>query len=202
MIYEFVTLDLVFGTAAKAHGQIAAHMASPANRGVFLGLWDVDIGPMARAYLLRGYESQAELEAERLEIRLSAAPYGCETVKTFTSETYALFPGVADIQPGQFGAVYEFREYHLPIGGLQPSIDAWAEALPKRQPISPVLTVMYGLDGPTRMLHIVPWESLNARAAMRKQMAAEGIWPPKGSPALVTHSSVTTAVPAAISPLR
>ena len=202
MIYDFVTLDIVLGQSAPAQAAVAAYMASPANTGTYLGLWESDIGRFGRHYLLRAYADRVALDAERRALMLSPDPFGLgATLAALSLEAYALFPDQPDVQPGAHGRVYEFREYHQVPGGLSRSIPAWADALPVRQPLSPVLAVMYALDGPPRMLHIVPWQSLDERAAMRKQLAAAGIWPPKGGPQQVAKGEISIAVPVAGSPL-
>jgi len=106
------------------------------------------------------------------------------------------------VKPGKYGAVYEIRTYKLKHGGVPNTIAAWEAAVPERIKLSPLVIAMYALDGPPRFTHIWPFVSLDARAAVRADSVAKGVWPPKGGPAWLTGEMRSTiALPTAISPL-
>jgi hypothetical protein len=99
--------------------------------------------------------------------------------------------------------VYEIRTYGIKPGGVQGTIDLWQQFVPLREKLSPCVVAMVALDGPLRFTNIWAYESLNARSQIRADSVAQGIWPPKGGPALLTTSMVSTiALPTAVSPLK
>jgi hypothetical protein len=203
MLYEFVTLEVRNWDAASTLSSIAAYSASAEAKGSLLGCWQVDIGTIGRLYLLRSFRSEHDRAEERRKLLLSSAPFAiAQGLSGFSIESYEPFPFVPPVEPGRYGNVYEFREYFQTVGGIARSIDAWREALPARQAISPVLTVMHALDGPPRILHIVAYESLDARSALRAEIYRKGIWPPKGAPEQIVKGISTIAIPTDISSLR
>ena len=79
----------------------------------------------------------------------------------------------------------------------------WQQYLPPREKLSPCVVAMVALDGPLRFVNIWAYESLNARTQLRADAVSQGIWPPKGGPALLTTSMQSTiAMPTAGSPLK
>lgn len=203
MFYEIATLDLRLWGAKKALEGISIFAASSESKGKLLGSWEVEIGELRHLILLRSFETFAELGNDRQMTLRSANPFNAgDTLTGFKVESFAPFPFFPTIQAGAYGSVYEFRDYQLAVGGIDPTIAAWAEALPARQPISPVLIAMYALDGPPRMLHIVPYNGIDARTALRKEIYLKGIWPPKGAPEQIVRATSTIAIPTSISNLK
>ena len=203
MIYELASLDMRLWGAMKALDAIAARLAEPDVAGRLLGCWEVDVGVLSRLLILRSFESEAELESERRRLRLSADPFGAgEFLAGYKVESFIPFPFAKPVEPGEKGRLYEFREYQLVVGGVAPTLQAWEAALPERERSSPVLAVMYAADGPPRMLHIVAYESYDARAALRVDLYRRGVWPPKGAPEQIVQAASTLALPTRISPLR
>ena len=103
--------------------------------------------------------------------------------------------------PGNYGKVYEFRTYRLKPNGLPPTIAAWEAAMPARSKLSTLLINMYALDGVPRITHIWPYASLDARAAIRADAVAMGIWPPKNGPEQLITATSMIGVPTEASPL-
>ena len=178
-------------------------MKAAEAKGALLGCWVSDIGQLNQIYVLRGFADDAELRAERTRAFGTSNPFGCgEILTSMELDSYAPFPFLPPVTPGKFGAVYEIRTYRLKLGGMPPTIAAWQAAVPERIKLSPLVVAMTALDGPPRFTHIWPYPSLDARAVIRADAVAKGIWPPKGGPEWLTgdmHSTI--ALPAAISPL-
>ena len=57
------------------------------------------------------------------------------------------------------------------------------------------------LDGAPRITHIWPYASLDARAAIRADAVAKGVWPPKNAPEQFFAATSTIGHPTAASPL-
>jgi hypothetical protein len=203
MIYEIATLTIKLGTAPKAIAGIGDYVKAPAAKGTLLGCWATEIGDLNQLMVLRGFADHAELLNERERILQTTEPFGVgDAIAAMDFDSYAPFPFLPPVKPGKYGAVYEIRTYKLKHGGVPNTIAAWEAAVPERIKLSPLVIAMYALDGPPRFTHIWPFVNLDARAAVRADSVAKGIWPPKGGPAWLTGEMRSTiALPTAISPL-
>jgi NIPSNAP len=203
MRYEIATLTIKIGTAAQAIAGIDGYVKAAGAKGTLLGCWASEIGQLNQLYVLRGFVDDAELQAERTRTFGTGNPFGCgEAIVTMGFDSYVPFPFLPPVAAGKFGKVYEIRTYRLKPGGIPATIAAWQAAVPERVKLSPLVVAMVALDGPPRFTHIWPFASLDARAAIRAESVAKGIWPPKGGPDWLTgdmHSTI--ALPTAISPL-
>ena len=203
MIYEIATLTLKFGAAPKAIAGVGEYMKASGPSGTLLGCWSSEIGDLNQLLVLRGFDDHAGLIAERQRMLDTTEPFGAgEGVTAMRFDSYAPFLFLPPVKPGKYGSVYEIRTYKLKPGGVPNTIAAWAAAVPERIKLSPLVIAMVALDGAPRFTHIWPFASLDARAAVRAESVAKGIWPPKGGPDWLTgemHSAI--ALPTAISPL-
>lgn len=208
MLYELATLTLPFGTAGTAAQNVQAYCTAPEAQGELLACWFTDIGQLNQMIVLRGFADLASLQAERERTQHSASPFGCgEIFQTLEQHSYRGFPWMKPVRPsaesGITGPVYEIRTYGIKPGGVQPTIDLWAQYVPPREQLSPCVVAMVALDGPLRFTNIWAYPSLDARAKARADAVAQGIWPPKGGPAhLTTNMFSTIALPTSVSPLK
>lgn len=208
MFYELATMTLPFGTAAQAATNVEAFCRQDGTRGELLGCWFTDIGRLNQMIVMRGFESLADLQAERTRTQTSASAFGCgEIYQSLTLDSYEGFgwmkPARPSAESGIRGPVYEIRTYGIKPGGTQPTIDLWAQYLPPREQISPCVVAMVALDGAPRFTNIWAYPSLDARSKARADAVAQGIWPPKGGPAWLTTDMVSTiGMPTAVSPLK
>lgn len=203
---EFATLHLTFPGAAQAPDRIMDYMSSPGASGRLLACWRPEIGPLNKLLVIRAFDDEAALLAERRKVREASDPFGCgELILGLDVDTHIPFAGFADLQPGDPGPYYEVRTYRVRPGGLARLIPEWAEAAPRRSRFSPLLMAAYAADGPTRMTHIWPYPSLDARAAARADAAknCEG-WPTPSGPAWLDPAELGNSVYLACpgSPLR
>jgi len=208
MYYELATLTLPFGTAAQTASRIEAFCKEEGAGGELLACWFTDIGVLNQMIVLRGFASLAELQAERQRVQTSASPYGCGDIyQELVIDSYQGFawmpPARPSAQSGITGPVYEIRTYGIRPGGVQATVDLWAQYLPARDKLSPCVLAMVALDWAPRFTNIWAYESLNARSQARADAVAQGLWPPKGGPAQLTTRMVSTiALPMASSPMK
>lgn len=200
--YELATLDTVIFGAGQASPGIEAWLA--AGKGRFLGAWGTDIGMLNRIFLLRGFDSLAEMMNERERALMSADPFGCtEQLVRLNMESYRALDFLPPVETGSFGPVYEFRTYRARINGLRDLVEKWREAVPEREEYSRLSIAMYGLDGEPRLTQIWPYESLAARSEARAKSVADGKWPPKDGPAsLMPEMTSQIALPLPFSPMK
>lgn len=208
MYYELAAMTLPFGTTPQAAGNVQAFATDPAAGGELLGCWATDIGVLNQLVVLRGFADLEQLQAERQRTQRSASPFGCgELLQSLEISSYRGFDWMTPVRPsaesGIAGPVYEIRTYGIKPGGVQPTLDLWAEYLPPREALSRCVIAMIALDGAPRFTNIWAYASLNARSQIRTEAVARGIWPPKGGPAwLTTDMRSTIALPTAVSPLK
>jgi hypothetical protein len=203
MLYEIATLTIRFGTAAKAIAGIGAYVTAPEARGSLLGCWTTEIGDLNQVLILRGFDGAVTLLAERERTLRTTDPFGCgDAITDLSFDSYAPFPFLPPVEPGKYGSVYEIRTYRLKHGGVPHTIAAWEAAMPARSRLSTLAVAMYALDGPPRFTHIWPYAGLDARAAIRGDSVAQGVWPPKGGPDWLTGEMRSViGLPTVISPL-
>lgn len=208
MHYELATLTLPFGTAGQAAPAVQDFCESPQAGGQLLGCWLTDIGVLNQMIVLRGFDSLAALREEQLRTQHSANPLGCAGwMIRLEQQAYEGFSWMPPVRPsavsGVTGPVYEIRTYGIRPGGLQPTVDLWAQYVPARARLSPCVLAMVALDGPLRFTNIWAYPSLDERSRIRAQAVAQGLWPPKGGPAHLTPDMVSTiALPTVVSPLK
>ena len=202
--YEFATLSIQTGTAAKALAGIERFLDSNASAAELFAVWTAEIGTLNRIQIVRGFGTSDALHAERQRMLESGDLFGAsEYVTGLSLDTYAPFPFFATLPTGAFGAIYEVREYHIRPAGLGPVLAAWEAAIGPRQKLSPLLLAAYALDGAApRMVHICPYPGVDERTRIRGEAVGAGIWPPKGAPDWLTTMHSTIYLPAKFSPLH
>ncbi|MDK9696536.1 MAG: NIPSNAP family protein [Siculibacillus sp.] len=203
MRYEILTLTVRLGGVGAAVAGIDAFSKAPGTRGRLLGCWTAEVGTLNRVVVLRVFESESDLHADRMSIFSAPDPFGAgEAIVEMEFETHAPFPWCPPPSPGAHGRVWEMRTYRLKHGGLAPTIDAWEKAMAKRGAVSPLALVTHALDGVPRFTHFWPYASFDDRFEKRSRAVAEGVWPPVGGPQWLTGDMVSTLlVPTSISPL-
>ena len=147
-LYDVVTLTVKIGANAQVFEGIQA--SGDPQGGKLLGAWYSDIGTLGQVLVLRGYESEAALVAERKRMLLEGNPFGCgESIIDVKTASYALFPFLPPIRTGERGGLYEVRTYRLKPGGLVPTLAGWEAAVPVARALTEHLVInMYALDGP------------------------------------------------------
>jgi hypothetical protein len=81
---------------------------------------------------------------------------------------------------------------------LPPTLDAWEQALPGRNAISPIFAGLYALDGPPRILHIIGYPDLERRRELRRTLYINKLWPPVGAPERIASARAEIAYPCAL----
>ena len=208
MYYELAAMTLPFGTTPAAAAGVQTFATEAGAEGDLLGCWATDIGVLNQLIVLRGFADLERLQAERSRTQRSASPFGCgDLMQGLEITSYRGFDWMKPVRPsaesGIRGPVYEIRTYGIKPGGVQPTIDLWAQYLPPREALSRCVVAMVALDGAPRFTNIWAYESLNDRSRIRGEAVAQGIWPPKGGPAwLTTDMRSAIALPTAVSPLK
>ena len=168
MLYELATLSgslLKLGDMDEA----AQTWMAQAATGTVLGRWRTDIGPLGQVLLLRGFDDHKALAEERRRTLLDPDPFHvADLADAIRQESFEGFPFLPPAAPREAGGVYEFRTYHLTVGGLPATLAGWEAAIGPAKAYTDHLVInMFALDGPARIKHVWGFNSLEQRAALR-----------------------------------
>jgi NIPSNAP len=205
MIYEIRTYRLKPGSVGeveKRYGEALPHRQKYSDLAAF---WHTEIGPLNEIVHVWPY---ADL-AERARVRAAMAqdpnwpPRMPDLILTMQSEILVPFPFSPALPPGAHGPYYELRYYTIKAGALPGLIERWASKIGERTRLSPLaLAGHVEIGEANRYIHIWPYRSLDARAAIRKRAAETGAWPaPGGGDTLLTQAN-KILVPADFSPAQ
>jgi hypothetical protein len=96
--------------------------------------------------------------------------------------------------------IVEFRTYTLKPGSTPQFEEGFGAALPGRQKVSPLAAFWHSEVGPlNQVIHVWPYESMEARTRIRAEAVQSGVWPPKTG-AFVELQKSQIFIPAPFSP--
>lgn len=195
MLYELATLSCPLLKVGEMADRVR-EWTGEASGGEVMGMWRSEIGTLGELLVLREFETQDDLRAERERALLSGDPFRAKGLATALSmDSYAPFPFLPRVAPKAYGGFFEVRTYRLKPGGLPATMSAWKEAIGPAKVYTDHLVVnMYALDGSPRITHIWGFSSLEERTRLRTEHYASGLWPPKGGPDQIAHATSTIAV--------
>jgi hypothetical protein len=204
MLYDVTILSIRPGGTPKSLPLLNDWIGANKGRGALLACWYADIGALNRVLLIRGYEDEASVGADRAALAIREDRFGLgELLTGVDADTYVPFSFIEPIKPGAHGPLYEVRTYLLRPGGLAGTVEAWRKALPERMKLSRVTAAMYSVTGATpRFIHIWPYPSLEERQRIRKEAVEKKIWPPPGGPDRLVAQQTDIYLPAPFSPLK
>jgi hypothetical protein len=192
MIYELTVLGLRPNTLGAVLPKLPDVVPAAIVNGKLLGCFTCEFGVLNRIAILSAYSDMKALHDDRAKIASSGNPYGVnEYLGAFERGSFQALPFMEKpIEPGAHGPFYEIRSYGVGPNGLPPTIEGWRNAVPARAKLSLLLMVMSSIEaGPTRLVHIWPYKSLDQRAEARATASREGLWPPKGGEHLTSLQS-------------
>ena len=112
--YEFATLSIQTGTAAKVIAGVERYLDTNASRAKLFAVWTAEIGTLNQVQVVRGFETSDALHTERERMLRAGDLFGATEYLTGLSlDTYTAFPFFAPLPTGAFGSVYEVRVYNI-----------------------------------------------------------------------------------------
>ena len=204
MYYGVITLTHKIGAAGALFECLESHLKANRTRGRLKGCWYSEIGTLNEVMLVVAYEDSGTIAADRSDLLERGDPFGAAALLTdMQFASYKAFPGIAEMPTGEFGPFYEVRRYRIGIDGLPATMAAWSKVREARSQLSPLLTVMYALDGTVpHFMHIWPYRSLEDRARIRAKAVEVGVWPPPGGPPHLRAMRSDIFLPVPFSPTR
>ena len=131
MLYDLTTITLQPGSTAQALPKLQSGLNAAARnlKGELLACWLSEIGVLNRIMIVRSYLDMTHIEADRLAVTAEPDPLGIADLTIAANmETYAPFPFLQPMRPGQKRGLYEVRSYVLKPGGLGPTIEFLADS--------------------------------------------------------------------------
>jgi len=201
MPYELSLITVRPATTPKALEALEQWLAKTKSK--LLACWFSEIGALNQILVIRSFQDEAAIAAERHAVALSESPFGIgEFLVAASSDTFVQFPFLDPIQPGSIGPYFEVRSYVLKPDSMAATV-LWRRSVPGRATLSPVLAALYSASGQHhRFVHIWPYRSLDDRHRIRAQAVEAGLWPPPGGPDHLISQQTDIYLPASFSPLR
>ncbi|MSO77396.1 MAG: NIPSNAP family protein [Alphaproteobacteria bacterium] len=168
--------------------------------------WHTEVGELNQVIHVWPYASFEERTKVRAEASKAPGwpPDTREFVVSQQSEVYLPAPFSPALEPRQLGSIYEIRMYSYAAGTIPGMMERWAEKLPERIKLSPLVGAWYSEFGPlNKWVHIWAYKDAAERQRIRGDAVARGIWPPgQAQPGALLKMENMLVVPAAFSPLR
>lgn len=204
MIYELRTYTVRPGQVPEFEQRFAAGLPDREEFSKLGAFWHSEIGPLNQVLHLWPYEDLAH----RTAVRAAAVKSGKWPPKTaeltVSQESLILIP--APFKPtlpsGEFGPVYEMRMYRFQTHTMPTVLERWAEAIPYREKLSPLVGCWYTDIGTLNLfIHLWAYKDMSERQRIRGESAKLPQWPPRTREFLVSQEN-KILLPASFSPLR
>lgn len=204
MIYELRTYTLKPGMVPEFEQRFGAVLPDREQFSKLGAFWHTDIGPLNQVLHLWPYEDLNQ----RTAIRAAAVkggkwpPNTAELILTMQSLILLAAPFKTTLPRGELGPVYEMRIYRYQSGTMPTVLERWAEAVPPREKLSPLVACWYSEIGDLNLLiHVWGYKDLSERQRIRAESASIPQWPPRTREFLVSQET-KILLPADFSPLR
>ena len=211
MIYELRTYTLkhrMLPDVVKAASTVSLDIRRD-NYGKLEGYWQTEIGPLNQVMHLWSYRDlnhRAQLCAELSKNPRWREEYIPLIRPNLIRQEIRLLNGVrAPTAPVRTPNIYEFRSYHTQPGAVPRWLELFTKALEVREQYSKIVG-LWATEAPqvNEVCHIWAYPDLNARTAVRTEMAKDPGWQEflKSSSGLVAEMYSTVMLPAPHSPLK
>lgn len=204
MIYEFRTYTLKPRTLPDFLRGFNEALVHREKHSKLAACWITEIGPLNQVVHVWGYGSVDERDRIRTDARRDGtwSLENADMIVDMTSEIMMPTPFTPELVPANLGPYFEMRRYTLKPGSAPEMIRRWTERLPKRLEKSPLVGVFLSEIGRSNLwMPIWGYKSLDQRMAIRRELKADGVWPPPGE-TLVTHQENRILLAAPFSPIR
>ena len=177
MIYDLRTFDLRPHATPDVERRLGEAYEERKRLSALAASFHSEIGPLNQVIQIWPYESIADQQRITGAAANIWPPDLGDHVIAETSEIFIPLQVSPAIAPGTIGPFFEMRRYTYSDGDL-PNIErAWERALPLRLEFGPIVGVWHS-DSTNTLIHIWPYESLDARMEIRRKVRDTGLWPP------------------------
>jgi hypothetical protein len=181
MLYEVYTAVLRPGQMQEVVSRTLAALPARERVSPLAAFWKTEIGGLNRIVLVWPYRDLAH----RAEVQASLRDVGGwppDTTDLLASEQIEIVTPAPFMRPltrEAGGGVFEMRSYTYRPGTIPNVLAIWAEAVPERERLSPLVACWYTEIGALhRFTHVWAYRTLDERATVRAEAVRRGIWPP------------------------
>ncbi|MGH8010042.1 MAG: NIPSNAP family protein, partial [Candidatus Binatia bacterium] len=150
------------------------------------------------------YESlqrRAEIRAQVVKEESRWPPKVLDLIETMEAEIFLPAPFMQPLPNQRLGNVYEMRTYLYRPGTMAEVLKRWAEAVPQRVQLSPLVACLYSEIGElNKFVHIWAYQDLEERDRIRAESLKLPQWPPNTREFMVSQAN-KILLSAAFSPL-
>jgi hypothetical protein len=205
MIIEMRTYTLKPGNIPTFEERFGSALAIRQKFSKLAAFWHTEVGPLNQVIHVWPYDSLDQRASVRAEASKAEGwpPNTRELTLEQRSEIFLPAPFSPPLEPRQLGGIYEIRMYTYAPGTLPAVMERWAEKVPGRIALSPLVGAWYSeLGGLNKWCHIWAYKDAGERGRIRAEAVAKGVWPPGGPPGALLKQENMLVVPAAFSPLK
>lgn len=188
MIYEFRTYNLRTGKVPEYHKAFAEKIAGRMKYSKMAGHWYTEVGTLNQMVAIWPYDNLTQrTEIRRLVETVEGGtvwpPQSGNVIIDMISEIYLPAPFMRPMVEGKIGPMYELRVYSYPQEVIPEVLDAWAEAIPEREKLSPLAGCWYSeFGGTNNWVSLWAYPTFEERLRVRREVLESGIWPAPFSP--------------------
>jgi hypothetical protein len=208
MLYEIRTYTLRPGTVGEFEERFAKRQPLREKHSKLGAFWHTELGPLNQVIHVWPYEDLQHRAAVRTAMAndpaLAQLPGGRDLIVAQESDILLPAPFMRPLGGQSYGTgnVYEMRIYTYEPGAIAAVLKGWAEAIPYREQLSPlVLCGNSDIGGLNRFYHVWVYKDLGERTRIREESRKGGRWPAQTGVRPVRQEN-KILVPAAFSPVQ
>ncbi|MGC2414273.1 MAG: NIPSNAP family protein [Stellaceae bacterium] len=209
MIYEVRTYTLRPGSVAEFEERYEKRLPLRLKHSKLGAFWHTEFGPLNQVVHVYPYDDLQHRTKVRAAMAGDAArnamPGGGELIVAQEAEIMTPAPFMHALGSRDYGTgnVYEMRTYTYAPGDLPKVLEAWAQAVPAREELSPLAACWTSeLGGLNKFVHTWVYKNLGERERIRAASRAPGrAWPPQSGVRPIRQEN-KLLIPASFSPVR
>jgi hypothetical protein len=184
MLYEVRTYTLRPGTVGDFEARFTKRQPVREKHSKLGAFWHTEVGALNQVVHVWPYEDLQHRMAVRAamakDAELQQIPGGRDLIVAQESDIMMPAPFMRPLGSQSYGSgnVYEMRTYTYAPGDIPAVLKGWAEAIPFREQLSPLVACWYSdIGGLNKFVHIWVYKDLNERARIREESRQGGRWP-------------------------
>jgi NIPSNAP len=184
MIYEIRTYTLRPGTVAEFETRFTKRKPLREKHSKLGAFWHTELGPLNQVIHVWPYEDlqhrMAVRDAMAKDTDMQQLPGGRDLIVAQESNILIPAPFMRSLEGQSYGSgnVYEMRIYTYAPGDIAAVVKGWAEAIPYREKLSPLVLCGHSeIGGLNKWFHTWVYKDLNERERIRAESRQGGRWP-------------------------
>ena len=181
MIYEVHTASAGAGQLADVIAGTLRALPARVALSPLAAFWKADVGALNRIVMVWPYRDLAHRDEVAAALRgvPDWPPATAELLRGEILEIVTPAPFMRPLTGAPMGDVLEMRTYTFRPGSIPDVLAIWADMVPARERLSPLVACWTTEIGALhRFTHVWSYRSLDERTSIRTEAVRLGIWPP------------------------